>query len=213
MSKKLMIKKSKSSDKLVDFIKSASIELQSKLKNKIVIQQNVAKLKLINDVTYTYKSYKVTGQEDACKLTAVSDLPAELKNIYLIDSGLTNIYSNKDTLLTGVQACIYCLENGYTPTVSGMSAMTFNTTRPETPTSQHNFGKAFDIKIQGKMMSDGTKYDAVGCGILALCLVSAGATRVFFADQAVIDAVNKATNKTVCKFDKDHKNHVHMDMR
>ncbi|MFB5561432.1 hypothetical protein [Bacillus cereus] len=33
-----------------------------------------------------------------------------------------------------------------------MSAMKFNTTRPNKPTSQQNFGQAFDVKLQGRMM-------------------------------------------------------------
>ena len=180
-----------------------------------VVKANAARLKLLDDIDYPYVCYQVSGQPDnACKLTEPKDLPVEIRDIYLIDSGLSNIYSTNSTLLVGVQACVYSrFGKSGTATVSGMSAMLFSTTRPDTPTSQHNFGRAFDVKLQGRMKSNGTAYDQMACAYLCLYCVDAGAARVFFSDQAVVDAVNKATGKSVCSNIDGHENHIHMDCR
>jgi hypothetical protein len=180
-----------------------------------VIQQHSLNFKLLGDIKYPATCYRVDGQADpACKLTEPQDLPAEIKGIYLVDPGLTNIYSTENTLLVGVQACIYSHfgESG-TVTVSGMSSIRFNTTRPNTPNSQHNFGKAFDVKLQGRMKSNGSSYDQMACAYVCLYCVEAGATKVFFSDQAVVDAVNKAEGKNVCSNIAGHENHIHMDCR
>lgn len=180
-----------------------------------VIQRNLKSFKLLGDIQYPYTCYAVSGQsERACKLTAPSDLPADIRGIYLIDYGLNNVYSTDATLGVGVQACVYShFGRSGTATVSGMSAMRFNTTRPNTPNSQHNFGRAFDVKLQGRMKSNGAAYDQMACAYLCLYCVEAGATRVYFSDQAVVDAVNKATGKSICSNIPDHENHVHMDCR
>ncbi|RPK21047.1 hypothetical protein EH2_00340 [Bacillus subtilis] len=174
-----------------------------------------SKIILYGDIEYPYVCHPVEGQADsACELTAPKDLPDNIKDIYLIDPGLTNVYATEQTLLVGVQACVYS-KNGEsgTVTVSGMSAKRFNTTRPNTPNSQHNFGKAFDVKLQGRMKSNGDKYDKLACAYLCLYCVEAGATKVIFSDQEVVDAVNKATKKNVCIFATKHENHIHMDCR
>jgi hypothetical protein len=180
-----------------------------------VIQRNLKSFKLLGDIQYPYTCYAVSGQsERACKLTAPSDLPADIRGIYLIDYGLNNVYSTDATLGVGVQACVYShFGRSGTATVSGMSAMRFNTTRPNTPNSQHNFGRAFDMKLQGRMKSNGAAYDQMACAYLCLYCVDAGATRVYFSDQAVVDAVNKATGKSICSNIPAHENHVHMDCR
>ena len=180
-----------------------------------VIQRNTKSFKLLGDIQYPYTCYAVSGQSDrACKLTAPSDLPADIRGIYLIDYGLSNVYSTDATLGVGVQACVYShFGRSGTTTVSGMSAMRFNTTRPNTPNSQHNFGRAFDVKLQGRMKSNGAAYDQMACAYLCLYCVEAGATKVFFSDQAVVDAVNKATGKSICSNIAGHENHVHMDCR
>lgn len=179
------------------------------------IQSHVHTLVGLDDIEYPYTCYKVSGQsERACKLTAPRDLPSKIRDIYKIDSGLNNIYSREDALLMGVQACVYSRygKSGIA-TVSGMSAMRFNTTRPSTPTSQHNKGRAFDVKLQGRMMSNGAKYDQLACAYLCLYCVESGATRVIFSDKAVVDGVNKATGKKVCITLGGHRNHIHMDNR
>ncbi len=167
------------------------------------------------DTDYPYTCYVVDGQSDnACKLTAPADLPTELKGLYKIDVGLQNIYACADALLIGVQACAYShFGDSGTATVAGMSAMKFNTTRPSTPTSQHNKGRAFDVKLQGRMMSDGNTYDQYACAYLCLCCAEAGATRIIFSDKAVVDAVNKTVGRTVCIWLNKHENHIHMDNR
>ena len=170
---------------------------------------------LIDDIEYPYVCYPVDGQsESACELTAPKDLPEEIKDIYLMDQGLINVFATRKTLLVGVQACIFSRhgESGMV-TVSGMSAKRFNTTRPNTPRSQHNFGKAFDVKLQGRMKSNGADYDKLACAYLCAYCVDAGATMVIFSDQEVVDAVNKATGKNVCINKPDHENHIHMDCR
>lgn len=94
-----------------------------------------------------------------------------------------------------------------------MSAEKFNTTRTDKPESQHNFGKAFDVKLQGRMKSNGSNYDQLACAYLCLYCVEAGSSKVFFSDQQVVDAVNKTTGKNVCQNIPDHENHIHMDIR
>lgn len=167
-------------------------------------------LKLL-DIKYPYVCYRVDGQENACKLTAPADLPADIRGIYLVDYGLNNLYATNAALLMGVQACVYShFGKSGTATVSGMSAMRFNTTRPDNPTSPHNTGRAFDVKLQGRMKSDGTRYDKLACAYLCLYCVEAGATRVYFSDHEVVKAVNETTGKTVCEFLGGHENHVHL---
>jgi hypothetical protein len=180
-----------------------------------VIMHNVIQFDLLGEVNYPYTCYAVSGQsERACKLTEPKDLPSDIKGIYLIDHSLTNIYSTNGTLNVGVQACIYShFGKSGTVTVSGMSSMRFNSTRPNTPNSQHNFGRAFDVKLQGRMKSNGSSYDQMACAYLCLYCVESGAARVFFSDQAVVDAVNKTTGKNVCSNISGHENHVHMDCR
>jgi hypothetical protein len=180
-----------------------------------VIMRNAITIDLLGDIQYPYVCYAVPGQaERACKLTEPRDLPAEIRGIYKVDPGLSNIYATDATLKAGVQACAWShFGKSGTTTVSGMSAMRFNTTRPNTPTSQHNFGRAFDVKLQGRMKSDGASYDQMACAYLCLYCVEAGSAKVFFSDQAVVDAVNKATGKTVCSNISGHENHVHMDCR
>jgi hypothetical protein len=203
-------------DDIADLLSDAAKSLKLfKADGKGIIQNYTKGFELLGDIQYPYTCYRVDGQSDpACKLTAPSDLPSEIRGIYLIDSGLSNIYSTESTLLVGVQACIYSnFGKSGTATVSGMSAMRFNTTRPNTPNSQHNFGKAFDVKLQGRMKSNGSAYDQMACAYLCLYCVDAGATKVFFSDQSVVDAVNKATEKTVCSNISGHENHIHMDCR
>lgn len=188
--------------------------LKQETKEVFVFEEAEA-IKGLGDINYPYTCYRVQGQSTpACKLTAPSDLPSSIQGIYKVDHGLSNVYSRKDTLLIGVQACVYShFGKSGTATVSGMSAMRFNTTRPSTPTSQHNKGRAFDVKLQGRMMSNGSSYDQMACAYLCLYSVEAGATRVIFSDQAVVDAVNKATGKNVCIKLGGHKNHIHLDNR
>ncbi|TDQ25443.1 hypothetical protein [Tenacibaculum caenipelagi] len=182
--------------------------------NENVISLCSSPIKLLGDINYPYTCYRVSGQSNACKLTSPSDLPSEIKGIYKVDYGLTNVYAEESTLLKGVQACVYShFGKSGTVTVSGMSSMRFNRTRPSTPTSQHNKGRAFDVKLQGRMMSNGSNYDQMACAYLCLYCVESGATKVFFSDQAVVDAVNKATGKNVCRQISGHKNHIHMDCR
>lgn len=203
-------------DDIADAISDAMPELAALKKAATpVIMHNALTIDLLGDIQYPYVCYAVSGQpERACKLTEPRDLPAEIRSIYKIDPGLSNIYSTDSTLKVGVQACIWShFGKSGTATVSGMSAMRFNTTRPNTPTSQHNFGRAFDVKLQGRMKSNGASYDQVACAYLCVYCVEAGATKVFFSDQAVVDAVNKATGKTVCSNISGHENHVHMDCR
>lgn len=202
-------------DDLIGELASAKKELQTFIESKIAIGRNLTKLKLLGDIQYPYVCYAVQGQTDrACKLTELQDLPPEIRGVYLIDPGLLNIYSTQATLLVGVQAAVYShFGKSGTATVSGMSALNFGTTRPGTPTSQHNFGRAFDVKLQGRMKSNGAAYDQLACAYLCLYCVEAGASRVFFSDQAVVDAVNKATGNTVCSNIANHENHVHMDCR
>lgn len=204
------------SDEIVELLADAITSLKAfKADGKGVIQNYRDGFDLLGEVQYPYTCYRVDGQTDpACKLTAPADLPSDIRGIYLIDSGLANVYSTQSTLLVGVQACIYShFGKSGTVTVSGMSAMRFNTTRPATPNSQHNFGKAFDVKLQGRMKSNGAAYDQLACAYLCVYCVDAGATKVFFSDQAVVDAVNQATGKTVCSNIAGHENHVHMDCR
>lgn len=202
------------SDEIAELLISVKKELQKSLLENSAIKMCSSPINLLGDVRYPYTCYSVKDQANACKLTSPEDLPSELKGIYRIDAGLANIYAIESVLLAGVQACIYSMmgKSGQV-TVSGMSAMRFNTTRPDTSKSQHNFGKAFDVKLQGKMKSDGNKYDQEACSHLCFYCVEAGATRVFFSDQAVVDAVNKATNKSVCSNVEGHENHVHMDFK
>lgn len=180
-----------------------------------VITVESTKLVGLADIEYPYTCYRVPGQaENACKLTSPSDLPSQIRDIYKIDSGLNNLYAQKNTLLIGVQACVWSrYGKSGVATVSGMSAMKFNTTRPSTPTSQHNKGRAFDVKLQGRMMSNGSSYDQLACAYLCMYCVEAGATRLIFSDNAVVDAVNKATGKSVCIALAGHKNHIHLDNR
>lgn len=180
-----------------------------------LIQMSTMSLIGLGEIEYPYTCYRVQGQSSwACKLTAPSDLPSNIRGIYKIDYGLNNVYSREDTLNIGVQACVYShFGKSGTATVSGMSSMRFNETRPSTPTSQHNKGRAFDVKLQGRMMSNGSSYDQMACAYLCLYCVEASATRVIFSDKAVVDAVNKATGKNVCIALSGHKNHVHIDNR
>jgi hypothetical protein len=202
-------------DILDDLVKEIDELDRFRLSDYPNILHNNANIKLLGDISYPYTCYGVNGQDvRACKLTSPSDLPADIRSIYLIDYGLNNIYANEASLLIGVQACVYShFGKSGTATVSGMSAMLFRTTRPSTPNSQHNFGRAFDVKLQGRMKSNGGSYDQMACAYLCLYCVEAGATKVFFSDQAVVDAVNKATGKSVCQNIKDHENHIHMDCR
>jgi hypothetical protein len=171
------------------------------------------------DVEYPYVCYTVSGQDNACLLTAPANLPQELAGLYRIDAGLTNLYAREASLIMGVQACYYWFADGNTPsiTVTGISSMRFSDTRPNTPTSQHNFGKAFDVKLAGLMLTDGTSYDAYKCALVCLCGALAGATRVFFSDQQVVDAVNQVLRDNgrpaVCQNIADHRNHIHFDNR
>jgi hypothetical protein len=202
-------------DDIAELLIPEKKELEKGLKDvKTLINHCSSPIKMLGDINYPYTCYVVSGQVDACKLTAPSDLPADIRGIYFIDPGLSNIYATGSTLITGVQACVYShFGKSGTTTVSGMSAMRFNTTRPGTPNSQHNFGKAFDVKLQGRMKSNGASYDQLACAYLCLYCVEAAATRVFFSDQAVVDAVNKATGKNVCSNITGHENHIHMDCR
>jgi len=179
----------------------------------IAVTKEKTKMRMLGDtIQYPYTKYQVSGQNEwACRLTPIEELPSDIKHIYRIDPGLTNIYATEKGLLTGVQACIFSV-NGKSGvvTVNGMSSMLFKNTRPNTPTSPHNTGKSFDVKLAGRMKSDGGSYDHMACAYLCLYAVEAGSTRVYFADQTVIDAVNKATGKSVCEFRADHANHVHM---
>jgi hypothetical protein len=197
---------------LLDAINSLTLSRKDEGKR---IFAHATNIKLLGDIQYPYVCYLVPDQADnACKLTSPSDLPVEIRDIYLIDPGPDNLYATQSTLLVGVQACVYSKNgNSGTATVSGMSALRFNTTRPATPSSQHNFGKAFDVKLQGRMKSNGASYDQLACAYLCLYCVEAGATKVLFSDQAVVDAVNQATGKTVCSNISGHENHIHMDCR
>jgi hypothetical protein len=157
--------------------------------------------------------------ERSCKLLLPASLPASLAGLYLIDPGLTNIYAIEASLLMGVRACCLWKNEGLTPvaTVTGMSSRRFSETRPDTPTSQHNFGRAFDVKLAGLMKSNGASYDKKKCALLCLCCALAGASFVIFSDQEVVDAVNKILRNNlkpqVCRNLPDHENHVHMDNR
>jgi hypothetical protein len=202
-------------DDIADMLTQDMKELNSFMHDSVLIEESAAKFNSLGEIEYPYTCYKIQGQSEwACKLTSPSDLPASIKGIYKIDAGLTNVYARKDSLLKGVQACIWS-HNGKsgTATVSGMSSRRFDRTRPDTPSSQHNQGRAFDVKLQGRMMSDGASYDQMACAYLCLYCVEAGATRVIFSDQAAVDAVNKATGKNICLRLDNHKNHVHMDNR
>lgn len=203
------------SDDIAELLMPEMADFQKFLKEeKTLINQCSSPIKMLGDINYPHTCYVVSGQANACKLTTPADLPADIRGIYLIDYGLANVYATQSTLLTGVQACVYGhFGKSGTVTVSGMSAMRFNTTRPTTPNSQHNFGRAFDVKIQGRMKSNGTNYDQMACAYLCIYCVEAGATRVFFSDQVVVDAVNKATGKSVCSNIAGHENHIHMDCR
>ncbi|MCP4368891.1 MAG: hypothetical protein GY797_12370 [Deltaproteobacteria bacterium] len=203
-------------DDIVEQLTADESELKAFMSNKkALVQQSIAKVLGLGDIDYPYTCYRVQGQSDsACKLTAPQDLPSSIRDIYKIDSGLANVYSRKDTLLIGVQACVWShFGKSGSATVSGMSSMRFDRTRPSSPTSQHNQGRAFDVKLQGRMMSNGSSYDQMACAYLCLYCVNAGATRVIFSDQAVVDAVNKTTGKKVCIRLDNHRNHVHMDNR
>lgn len=192
----------------------ANMDALRALSEPAILSSSVT-IDLLGDIKYPYTCYAVSGQsERACKLTEPNDLPNEIRGIYRIDHGLTNIYSTASTLGVGVQACVYSHfgESG-TVTVSGMSSMRFNATRPNTPNSQHNYGRAFDVKLQGRMKSNGSSYDQMACAILCLYCVESGATKVFFSDQSVVDAVNKATGKNICSNISGHENHIHMDCR
>jgi len=215
-------KESMDTNDIINAITDALVALrnyQSDLQDENHLKPN--KFKLLNsDIEIPITCTSVEGQVDpACKLPDPNELPAEVRGFYKIDTGLTNIYATQHTLQVGVQACIYShLGESKTVTVSGMSAMKFNTTRPSSPTSQHNYGKAFDVKLQGKMMikPDGQAnpdYDQLACAYLCAYCVEAGASKVFFSDQQVVDAVNKATGKSVCQKIENHKNHIHMDCR
>ncbi len=203
-------------DDIADAISDAMLGIAA-IKTAVtpVIVRNLLTIDLLGDIQYPYTGYAVSGQaERACKLTDPQDLPVDIRGTYLIDPGLLNIYSTDSTLKVGVKACVYShFGKSGTATVSGMSAMRFNTTRPNTPNSQHNFGRAFDVKLQGRMKSNGSAYDQMACASLCLYCVEAGATKVLFSDQAVVDGVNKATGKTVCFNVSGHENHVHMDCR
>ncbi len=191
------------------------LELQRVLEeNKKNNSKNIDGNLFFNDVPYPNKCYRVEGQSDlACELADPSELSSGYS--YKIDVGLQNIYATKDTLLKGVSACFNSFKESKSGivTVSGMSAKKFNTTRPDTPTSQHNFGRAFDVKLQGRMKSNGNNYDPLACSILCLFCVEAGATKVFFSDQQVVNDVNKVTGKNVCQNIPGHENHIHMDCR
>jgi len=203
-------------DDIVEQLTADKAELKTFMSDtEVLVQESTAKVRGLKDIDYPYTCYRVQGQSDwACKLTAPSDLPSSIRGIYKIDSGLANIYSRKDTPLIGVQACFWShFGKSGTPTVSGMSSMRFDRSRPSTPTSQHNKGRAFDVKLTGRMMTNGGSYDQMACAYLCLYCVGAGATRVIFSDQAVVDAVNKATGKSVCLRLDNHRNHVHMDNR
>lgn len=202
-------------DDLAELLISDQKELQSFMRESVLIEESTASLDVLGDIQYPYTCYRVQGQsEPACKLTAPQDLPSSIRGIYKIDPGLRNVYARKQTLLKGVQACVWA-HNGKsgTATVSGMSSKRFNQTRPGTPSSQHNRGRAFDVKLQGRMMSNGANYDQVACAYLCYYCVEAGATRVIFSDQAVVDAVNKTTGKNNCIRLSNHRNHIHMDDR
>jgi hypothetical protein len=139
-------------DDIADELTTALMELSEfRKRTDKVIRSVVASLEGLANTDYPYTCYKVPGQSsDACKLTSPSDLPAQLRDIYKIDSGLDNLYARKSCLLIGVQACVWArYGKSGVATVSGMSAMKFNTTRPSSPTSQHNKGRAFDVKLQG----------------------------------------------------------------
>lgn len=176
-------------------------------------------VEFLADTELPITCYQVPGQDPACKLPDTSELPANLRGLYLIDPGLTNLYAIQAALQVGAQACYYWFSEGRSPsvTVSGMSSRKFSDTRPNTPTSQHNFGKAFDVKLQGIMKSNGASYDPVKCAYLCLYCALAGASKVFFSDQAVVDAVNKVLKDNgkpqVCQNIASHENHIHMDMR
>jgi len=189
--------------------------LQSLKTNINIDESNIFLLVGDGDIKYPHVCSSVDGQsEPACKLTEPKDLPQDIQDLYLIDPGLANIYSTQSTLKVGVQACAYSrYGKSGTVTVSGMSAMKFNTTRPSTPNSQHNFGKAFDVKLQGKMKSNGSNYDRAACAYLCLYCVEAGASKVFFSDQDVVDAVNKVASRKICQNIPNHENHIHMDCR
>ena len=202
------------SDDLAEFLIQEKIEFKQLNNRKKMILNCESSLKMLGDINYPYSCYVVSGQANACKLTLPSDLPSDIRGIYLIDNGLINIYASESTLLVGVQACVYShFGKSGTVTVSGMSAMRFNTTRPSTSNSQHNFGRAFDVKLQGRMKSNGSSYDQLACAYLCLYCVEAGASKVFFSDQVVVDAVNKATGKNICSNISGHENHIHMDCR
>lgn len=141
-------------DDIADELVSSQAEFDElKKETATVIMHNTAQFDLLGDINYPYTCYAVSGQsERACKLTEPKDLPSDIRGIYLIDHGLGNIYSNNSTLKVGVQACVYShFGKSGTATVSGMSSIRFNSTRPGTPNSQHNFGRAFDVKLQGRM--------------------------------------------------------------
>lgn len=199
-------------DELQELLATEIQELQSFKENDISISSHeLTGLNFLGNIKYPFNCYKVSGQEDACKLTAPSDLPSEIKGIYFIDHGLQNLYCIEAALNMGVQACIYShFGKSGTVTVSGMSALRFNTTRPNSPNSPHNKGKAFDVKLQGRMRSNGANYDRAACAYLCLYCVESGATRVYFSDQGVVDTVNQITEKTVCQFLDGHENHIHM---
>jgi hypothetical protein len=202
-------------DEIADALAEAQADFERFSVLGPAITLNSASLRLLDEIKYPYICYAVPDQtERACKLTAPADLPAEIRDIYLIDPGLTNVYANNASLLLGVQTCVYArFGKSGTATVSGMSAMKFSTTRPGTPTSQHNFGRAFDVKLQGRMKSNGAAYDQLACAYLCLYAVEAGASKLFFSDQTVVDAVNKVTGKAVCQNIAGHENHIHLDGR
>lgn len=199
---------------LGELLSEALSELEELKSSSISVHVDEATFAPISEIKYPYKCYSMSGQENACKLTPPSELPTEIRGIYRVDPGLTNVYATRSTLLMGVQACVYSVfGKAGQVTVSGMSAMTFRNTRPSTPSSQHNFGRAFDVKLQGRMKSNGAAYDRLACAYLCLYCVEAGASMVIFSDQEVVDAVNKATNKSVCRNIAGHENHIHLDGR
>ncbi len=196
-------------------------DLLDKIK-KSGISQKIQKVR-INKATYPYSCVIVEDQGQTCKITPVNELPDDLKKLYIVKSGIKDEWSIEESLFMTVDTCYlftYVIELG-SITINGASLKNFKNTRPNPPgnKSKHNFGKAFDLKIAGKMPIDGDNYSYIDNLFTMICAGINHAYRIYFSDKDAVKEANEILknefeiNTNPCRVESNHNDHIHIELQ
>lgn len=162
---------------------------------------------------------KVGGQGEACQVPHQSELPEELKGMYIrADVGGKGYHWGKRRLIELTLKIAYAWwKEGNKPIclVSHLSAKRFKGT---TGHKSHKTGEDADFDLAKTLPKDGNwtaKKQKKCLRFVTICL-QAGASRVLFSDEATVKAANVIAKREGwagrARVDADHDNHFHVDL-